>query len=90
MLPAAVRHLHIRMDYEQLYELDLTNFLLLQLVCRGVKRCQGDSSRVRLPITIIHPQLFHALLAIFLYHALGFNHDLGHYDFSFFRFFEIG
>ena len=64
MLPAAVRHLHIRMDYEQLYELDLTNFLLLQLVCRGVKRCQGDSSRVRLPITIIHLQLFHALLAI--------------------------
>lgn len=64
MIPAAVRHLHIRMDYEQLYELDLTNFLLLQLVCRGVKRCQGDSSRVRLPITIIHPQLFHALLAI--------------------------
>lgn len=64
MLPAAVRHLHIRMDYEQLYELDLTNFLLLQLVCRGVKRCQGDSSRVRLPITIIRLQLFHALLAI--------------------------
>jgi len=31
MLLAAVRHLHIRMDYE----LDLTKFLLLQLVCRG-------------------------------------------------------
>ena len=61
MLPAAVRHLHIRMDYE----FDLTKCLLLQLVCRGVKRCQGDSSRVRLPIiTIIHLQLFHALLAI--------------------------
>ena len=60
MLPAAVRHLHIQMDCE----FDVTKVVLLQLVCRGVKRCQGDSPRVRLPITIIHLQLFHALLAI--------------------------
>lgn len=41
---AAVRHLHIRMGYE----LDLKKIARLQLVCRGVKRSQGDHTRVRL------------------------------------------
>ena len=57
---AAVRHLHIRMGYK----LDLTKFVRLQLVCRGVKRSQGDHPRVRLPITIHHLHLFYALLAV--------------------------
>ena len=57
---AAVRHLHIRMGYE----LDLKKIARLQLVCRGVKRSQGDHTRVLLPITIHHLQLFYALLAV--------------------------
>ena len=57
---AAVRHLHIRMGYK----LDLTKFVRLQLVCRRVKRSQGDHPRVRLPITIHHLHLFYALLAV--------------------------
>ena len=57
---AAVRHLHIRSGYE----LDLKKFVRLQLICRGIKRSQGDSSRIRLPITIAHLKLFFQLLAI--------------------------
>lgn len=56
----AVRHLHIRSGYE----LDLRKFVRLQLICRGIKRSQGDSSRIRLPITINHLKLFFQLLAI--------------------------
>ena len=51
---AAVRHLHICSGYG----LDLKKFIRLQLVCRGIKRSQGDSSRIRLPITITHLKLF--------------------------------
>ena len=51
---AAVRHLRICSGYD----LDLKKFIRLQLVCRGIKRSQGDSSRVRLPITITHLKLF--------------------------------
>jgi len=47
---AAVRHLQ--------------KFVRLQLICRGIKRSQGDSSRIRLPITIAHLKLFFQLLAI--------------------------
>ena len=57
---AAVRHLHTRTGYE----LDLKKIARLQLVCRGVKRSQGDHTRVRLPITIHHLQHFYALLAV--------------------------
>lgn len=57
---AAVRHLHIRSGYD----LDLKKFLRLQLICRGIKRSQGDSTRIRLPITINHLKLFFQLLAI--------------------------
>jgi len=57
---AAVRHLHIRSGYD----LDLKEFLRLQLICRGIKRSQGDSTRIRLPITINHLKLFFQLLAI--------------------------
>ena len=57
---AAVRHLHICSGYE----LDLKKFLRLRLICRGIKRSQGDSTRIRLPITISHLKLFFHLLAI--------------------------
>ena len=57
---AAVRHLHIRSGYE----LDLRKFVHLQLICRGIKWSQGDSSRIFLPITINHLKLFFQLLAI--------------------------
>ena len=57
---AAVRHLHICSGYE----LDLKKFLRLRLICRGIKRSQGDSPRIRLPITISHLKLFFHLLAI--------------------------
>ena len=57
---AAVRHLHICSGYD----LNLKKFIRLQLVCRGMKRSQGDSSRIRLPITITHLKLFFQLLAI--------------------------
>lgn len=57
---AAVRHLHIRSGYD----LDLKKFLRLQWICRGIKRSQGDSTRIQLPITINHLKLFFQLLAI--------------------------
>jgi len=57
---AAVRHLHIRSGYD----LDLKKFLCLQLICRGIKRSQGDSTRIRLPIAINHLKLFFQRLAI--------------------------
>lgn len=57
---AAVRHLPIRSGYD----LDLKKFLCLQLICHGIKRSQGDSTRIRLPITINHLKLFFQLLAI--------------------------
>ena len=57
---AAVRHLHIRNGYE----LKLKKCLRLQLICRGIKRSQGCSTRTRLPITISHLKLFQCFLAI--------------------------
>lgn len=57
---AAVRHLHIRNGYD----LDLKKYPRLQLICKGIKRSQGCSTRVRLPITIHHLNLFFCLLAI--------------------------
>ena len=57
---AAVRYLHIRSGYD----LDLEKFLHLRLICRGIKRSQGDYIRIRLPITINHLKLFFHLLAI--------------------------
>ena len=57
---AAVRHWHIRNGYD----LDLKKFLRLQLICRGIKRSQGSSTRIRLPTTIKHLKLFFYLLAI--------------------------
>lgn len=57
---AAVRHLHIRNGYD----LDLSKCFRVQLVCRGIKRAQGTSTRVRLPITIEHLRFFFNLLAI--------------------------
>ena len=57
---AAVRHLHIRYGFQ----LNLHKMLRLQLVLRGIKRCHGDQTRVRLPITIHHLKLFSMLLAI--------------------------
>ena len=57
---AAVRQLHIRSGYQ----LDLKKFVRLQLICRRIKRSQGDSSRVRPPISITHLKLFSQRLAI--------------------------
>ena len=44
--------------------MDLKKFIRLQLVCHGIKRSQGDSSRIRFPLTISHLKLFFQLLAI--------------------------
>ena len=57
---SAVRHLHIRSGYE----LDLKKFHRLHLVCQGIKRSQGCSTRTRLPITVSHLNIFYSLLAI--------------------------
>ena len=57
---AAVRHLHIRNGFK----LDFNKMLRLKLVLRGIKRSQGESIRVRLPITVHHLKLFHMMLAI--------------------------
>lgn len=57
---AAVRHLHIR----NCFDLNLKKLLRLQMVCKGIKRAQGSGTRVRLPITIEHLNLFFCLLAI--------------------------
>ena len=57
---AAVRHLHIRNGYD----LDFKKYPRLQQICKGIKRAQGCSTRVRLPITIHHLKLFFSLLAI--------------------------
>ena len=46
--PAAVRHLHILNGYD----LDFKKYPRLQLICKGIKRAQGCSTRVRLPTTI--------------------------------------
>ena len=64
---AAVRHIHLKRGFR----LDLKNFHRLQLVCRGIKRAQGTSTRIRLPITIKHLRLFHCLLAL----SSTSNHD---------------
>ena len=57
---AALRHYHIRRGFQ----LNLQKMPRLQLVLKGIKRSQGINLRVRLPITIHHLNLFHALLAI--------------------------
>ena len=57
---AAVRHFHIRHGYQ----LNLRKFLPLHLVCRGIKRSQGSSTRTRLPVTVSHLKFFFSLLAI--------------------------
>ena len=57
---SAVRHFHIRNGFN----VDFTKMPRLHLLLRGIKRSQGDHQRVRLPISIHHLRLFHALLAI--------------------------
>jgi len=57
---AAVCHLHIRNGYD----LDFKKYPRLQQICKGIKRAQGCSTRVRLPITIHHLKLFFSLLTI--------------------------
>ena len=64
---AAVRHFHIRHGYQ----LNLRKFLRLHLVCRGIKRSQGSSTRTRLPVTVSHLKFFFSLLAI----RYTFNYD---------------
>ena len=55
-----MRHLHIRYGFQ----LNLHKILRLQLVLRGIKRCRGDQTRIRLPVTIHHWKLFKMILAI--------------------------
>lgn len=57
---AAVRNLHIINGYK----FDLKEFSQLHYILRGIKRSQGDQTRIRLPITIQHLNLFHCLLNI--------------------------
>ena len=64
---SAVRHLHIRNGFE----LNFKTFFRLQLVLKGIKRSQGDRTKIRLPITVHHLQLFYYLLAI----PTTANHD---------------
>ena len=64
---AAVRHFHIRAGFD----LDFSKFPRLQLVLKGIKRVQGDSIRIRLPITTHHLRLFYFLLCI----STTTNHD---------------
>ena len=45
------------------YDLDFKKYPHLQLICKGIKRAQGCSTRVRLPITIQYLKLFLCLLA---------------------------
>ena len=42
----------IRLEHLERGHSDPTNDPLLHLLCKGIKRCQGDTSRQRLPITI--------------------------------------
>ena len=56
---AAIRYMHIINGYN----LDLQSFLRLQYVLKGIKRTQGQSKRVRLPITLTHLKLFQLLLS---------------------------
>ena len=46
------------------YELNLSAFLRLQLILRGIKRSQGDNSNTRRPITLHILNLFYHLLNI--------------------------
>ena len=46
------------------YELKLKKCIRLRLICRGIKRSQDDSTRIRLPTTITHLKLSFNLLAI--------------------------
>ena len=61
-LAKTIKHssMHIRSGYD----LDLKKFLRLQLICRGIKRSQGDSTHIRPPITMNYLKLFFPLLAI--------------------------
>lgn len=46
------------------YELHLSNFLRLRLILRGIKRSQGQQSKVRRPITLQLLNLFYHLLNV--------------------------
>ena len=55
---AGVRNLHVLNGFD----LPLKQFVRLQYVLRGIKRVQGVSKRVRLPITIHHLTMFDLLM----------------------------
>lgn len=55
---AAVRHLHLINGFD----LPVNKFTRLQYVLRGIKRVKGVTTRVRLPITLVHLKLFYRLL----------------------------
>ena len=46
------------------YELQVSNFLRLRLILRGIKRSQGQQSKVRRPITLQLLNLFYCLLNV--------------------------
>ena len=62
---AAIRLLHIEHDLP-----DPTDDSLLELVCRGIHRQQGDNPRPRLPITINHLRTLKNQLRISQYSLL--------------------
>ena len=55
---SAVKHLHLKNNLP----LRLESFERLQYIMRGIRRSQGDSEKVRKPITPAHLQLFYQLL----------------------------
>ena len=56
---AAITYMHIINGYN----LNLQSFLRLQYILKGIKRTQGESKRIRLPIILTHLKLFQLLLS---------------------------
>ena len=57
---SAIKHYHSSHGYQ----LNLSAFLRLQLILRGIKRSQGDNSKTRRPITLHILNLFYHLLNV--------------------------
>ena len=55
---SAIKHLHLKHGFD----LKLHKFVRLQYILRGIKRYQGQEMRTRLPISLVHLELFYTLL----------------------------
>ena len=73
---AAVRHFHIRHGYQ----LNLRKFLRLHLVCRGIKRSQGSSTKNSFASYSIPPQIFLLPSSNQVHFKLWLSNDLGCHD----------